>query len=439
MKRIIIGVMVLALALSGCATGGSEGNGNQGAVDNGGDQGEETVELTFWRYSYLTEDEAMQKLIDDFEAENPNIKIKFELYPNDQYETKIRTALSGQSAPDIMAIDAPTIASYADSGAIIPLDEYMNDPEYQKDDIFAPVLEAMTYDEKIWAAPNNDASVAMFYNIKMFEEAGIDVPSQNPDEAWTWDQVLEAAKKLNDPDSGVYGWSPTPWGFAGHEGTPFAQQPFLWQAGAEILNDENTTASGYLDSEEAKKAVEFFQSLYNEHNVSPKELPEDAFPNEKVAIHADMPNAFSYFAENYPDFKLGEDYGVAPLWKDEKQVTPNGSWNMAITSQSEHPDEAWEFIKYVTGVEGSKVWYELTNNVPARQTTVDAFEELNEYPLNIFVQQSANYAKPRPVTPDYPVISESIRLMFEAVALGNATVDDAVAEAVEKINAAVEK
>jgi len=441
MRKKLLLLLLCALLLStaglaACSSSKSssqDGGASSSAPSASAGGGEEPVEITFWRHDYGPEADSINKMIATFEKQYPHIKVKMELIPNDQYETKIRTALAGGNPPDIMALDGPTLASYAHQGAVIPLDEYMN-RDGNKDDIAKPVLESLTYNGKIYAAPHNDSSLAMFYNKKMFEAKGIPLPSKNPDEAWTWEQVLDAARKLNDPDNGVYGWNPTPWGFAGHEGAPYSEMTFLWQAGAEILSPDGTTAKGYLDSPEAKKALEFWKSLYNTEKVAPKELPQDAFPNGKVAIHIDGPWAFSYLETNFPNFKLGEDYDVAPLWKDVKQVTPNGSWNMAITAQSKHPDEAWLFVNWVTGIEGAKQWYQDTKNLPARLSTAEAFPELQQYPMNIFVEQSAKYAKPRPVTPAYPAISEAIRLLFEEVGLGNVDVDEALARAVKKID-----
>jgi ABC-type glycerol-3-phosphate transport system substrate-binding protein len=292
----------------------------------------------------------------------------------------------------------------------------------------------MTYEGKVYASPLNDASLAMFYNKKMFAAKGIKEPSQNPDEAWTWEQVLDAAKKLNDPGNGIYGWNPSPWGFAAHEGVPFADMTYLWQAGAEILSPDGSTATGYLDSPATKKALTFFSSLYNKEKVSPKELPADGFANGKVAIDVNGPWNLAYLSTTFPNFKLGEDYGVAPLWKGDKQVTPNGSWNLAITAKSKHPNEAWLFINWITGIEGSKTWYKDTKNLPARATTAQAFPELSQYPMNIFVAQSAKFAHPRPVVPSYPTVSLAIRTMFENVVIVNKDIDASIAEAVKKIN-----
>ena len=414
---LLVAVVLALSVLAGCSGGGGSGG---------------KVTITYWRHDNEAEVKALNQLIASFEKEHTNIKVKMEVIPYDDYETKIRTALAGGKAPDIMGIDGPFVASYAHQEAIIPLDTYFA-ANGDLDDITAPVRESLTYNGKIWAAPLNDASVAMFYNKKLFADNNIPLPSENPDEAWTWEQVLEAAKKINNPEKNIYGWEPA-WGVGGGEGSAFVKMSLLWQAGAEVLSEDGKTANGYLNSPETKRALEFFSGLYNDSKVAPKELPPEAFESGKLGIMMNGPWHLPYLENSFPDFK---DWAVAPLWKDKKQVTPMGSWNMGITKKSKHPDEAWEFVNWVTGKEGAKVWYEVTKNLPARLSVSEAFPELQQYPLNIWVKQSSTYAKPRPVSPAYPAISKAITELFEDVTLANRNVDEAMNAAVEKVDKAI--
>ncbi|WP_156158257.1 extracellular solute-binding protein [Gordoniibacillus kamchatkensis] len=245
-------------------------------------------------------------------------------------------------------------------------------------------------------------------------------------------------KKINKPEKGVYGIDPA-WGLGEGEGSTFVKLPFIWQAGGDVLSPDASTAKGYLDSPETKKALKFFSSLYNEYKVAAKELPPEAFETGKVGITVNGPWAIAGIASAHPEFKLGVDYDIAPLWKGEKQVTPNGSWNMAITKASKHPKEAWAFVNWVTGVEGAKVWYQETKNLPARISTAKAFPELNQYPMNIFVEQSSKFAKPRPVTPAYPAVTTAVSKLFADLGVANRNVDDAVADAMGNIEKALQK
>lgn len=440
---LLVIAMVIAI-LSACASGKSKDAGtsesavaSESASSDSGSSGGDKVEIVYWRHDFKPEVDALKKLIKTFEEANPNIKVKMQVIPYGDYETKIRTALAAGSPPDVMGLDGPTVAAYAFQDAVIPLDKYM-DADGNKDDIAPPVLESLTYKGNIWAAPLNDASIGMFYNKKLFEKHGIELPSKDPSQAWTWDQVLAAAKKINDPANKIYGIDPG-WGLGEGEGSTFVKLPFIWQAGGEVLSPDGTEVKGYLDSPETKKALTFFSSLYNEHKVAAKELPPEAFETGKLGMIVNGPWAISGFAASHPEFKLGENWDIAPLWKDAKQVTPNGSWNMAISKASKHPDEAWKFVNWVTGVEGAKVWYQETKNLPARLSTAEAFPELTQYPMNIFVEQSSKYAHPRPVTPAYPAVTAAISKMFAELGVANRNVDDSVAEAVATIDKALQK
>ncbi|MBD2870579.1 ABC transporter substrate-binding protein [Paenibacillus arenilitoris] len=432
--RAMTGLLLALTVLAGCSSGGG-GNAETGG-SSAGEGGSEKVTIKYWRHDNDVEVDTLKQLIASFQKEHPNITVKMEIIPYADYETKIRTALAGKGAPDVMGIDGPNVAAYAYQDAVIPLDDYFA-KDGDLDDIAKPVRDSLTYNDQIWAAPLNDASVAMFYNKKMFESKGVELPSKDPNEAWTWEQVLDAARKINDPGKGVYAIDPA-WGVGAGEGSAFVKMPFIWQAGGEILSPDGGTADGYLNSPESKRAIEFFNSLYTE-KLAAKELPPEAFETGKLGINVSGPWSIGGYAASHPNFKLGEDWDIAPLWKDAKQVTPNGSWNLAITKQSKHPDEAWLFLNWVTGKEGAKVWYEKTKNLPARLSVADAYPELKEYPMNIFVEQSSSFAHPRPVSPAYPTISKAITDLFEEVVLGGKNIDDSLGKAVETIDKAIEK
>src|SRR5690606_12604155 len=117
------------------------------------------------------------------------------------------TAVATGSPPDIMAIDAPSLASYAQADALLPLTEQYN-IDGNLEDIPTSTMEGYTYHNDIYLAPMTESSIAMFYNIKLFQDAGLELPSADPDEAWTWGQVLDAAIKINNPEKGVYGIDP---------------------------------------------------------------------------------------------------------------------------------------------------------------------------------------------------------------------------------------
>ena len=253
----------------------------------------------------------------------------------------------------------------------------------------------------------------------------------------TWDQVLDAAKKLTDPAKGNYGIDPAQ-GFGGGEGPAYFKTPILWQFGADVLSPDGSTAKGYLDSKEAINALSFYQSLYQKDKVSPLELPPDPFPTGKVAMFVDGIWDLTHFTKDFPNFKLGEDWDVAPLPKVKQQAMANGSWTFGITADTKYPKEARELINYMTGTEGAKIYADMTGGLPVRTSVIDQTPSMKEYPYSIFVGQLQKYSRPRPITPAYPAVSTAIRELFEDVGQGNRDVNAAAASAVKKIDDAIQ-
>jgi fructooligosaccharide transport system substrate-binding protein len=121
------------------------------------------------------------------------------------------------------------------------------------------------------------------------------------------------------------------------------------------------------------------------------------------------------------------------------QVAPNGGWALGISAKTNYPDEAWEFVEYITSYEASKKFVEITGDLPARYSVAKDFPELKEYPKNIFIQQGQNYSKNRPVTTAYPIISETIKELFEDVGIEGKDVNTSAKDAVEKINTGIKE
>jgi fructooligosaccharide transport system substrate-binding protein len=428
---ILLGILVYALSYFDTFSGAPKDKDKKPNASG-------KIQLTFWRNSgNVAENKAFNELVSSFEKVNPNIKVNMKSILYSDYEIRLRTELAAGNPPDILTIDSPTLALYAHTGSLLSIDPYMR-KEGEIDDIPDSTLHGLSYKGQIYLAPIVESSIALYYNKRLLKEAGVPLPPEDPNNPLTWDEVLEIAKKVNNPAKGVIGIDPAQ-GFNDGESPAYFKTPLLWQFGATILNPDETTASGYLDSKEALDALQFYQDLYHKYGVASFEIPAGAFETGKLAMTVLGSWTLADLEKNHPDFKLGEDFGVTPLPKAKFQFVPNGGWALGITSKSKHPKEAWEFIKYVTGYEGMKKYVTITGDVPARYSVAKDFPELNEYPKNIFLQQTQKFSKNRPVTPAYPVVSDAIRRLFEDVGIGGKDVKSAAKEAVEKINTGLEE
>ena len=396
------------------------------------------VELTFWRnVGNDSFNFAYEQIIADFEASHPHIKINMVAqYWGHEYELRLRTEIAAGSPPDIMTIDSPNLGLYANTGSLLSLDTYMRE-EGNIEDILEATLEGLVYEDEIYLSPIIESSIGLFYNVHLFEEAGIPLPSGKPNEPMSWEEVLEIAQKINDPEDGIYGIDPAQ-GFSTGEGPAYFKIPILWQFGGEVLSPDGETAEGYLNSEESLGALQFYQDLYFEHEVATMQLPPLALETDKLAMTILGSWELTYL-EKIMGLTLGEDFGVAPLPVGTDRVVPSGGWAVGISSRTNYPEEAWEFVKYLTGYEGTKKFVEITGEIPARYSVAEDIPDLNEYPKNIFIQQVQEHSRIRPVTPAYSVISLSIKELFEDVGIKGRNVREAADDAVDKINRALEE
>ncbi|MBD8068724.1 ABC transporter substrate-binding protein [Bacillus sp. PS06] len=430
-KLFLMIFFIITSLLMGCTF--RDEPSNQVTDDEDGKQDHPIIELSFWRnLGNEAENKAFIAIIEAFEEKNPHIKINMSLIPFGDYEIRLRTEVAAGNTPDIMAIDSPNLATYANANAIRSIDAWM-EAEGNLEDIPMTILNGLIYNDEIYLAPIADSSIAMFYNKNLFKEKGIPFPSENPNSPWTWDEVLEAAKQLTDLEKGVYGIDPAQ-GFPVGEAPAYFKLPLMWQFGAEIISEDGRTTDGYLNSPKSLKALQFYQDLYHKHKVAAFELPPNPFATEKVAISIEGSWALEHLQNNFPDFTLGEDFGIAPLPIAEKQVAANGGWALGISTNTEYPEEAWEFVKFATSYEGIKIYVEKTGDIPARYSVVKEFPKFNQYPHNIFLIQSQKYSKNRPVTPIYPTVSATIRELFLEVGVSNENVLDAANRAVRKID-----
>ena len=175
-KKITMLSMSLLLLTSavGCGTGSS---GDAKSANASGD-GSKQVTLKLW-HVWAADSESNRKpflkVLDDFQKENPNIKLDIDETEAKAYDTKIKTAAAGDELPDVFYSQAGgSIKGYVDAGKILPIDDYLNDGT--KDRLLSGVLSNMTFDGKVYGLPYTQATEVFFVNKEMFDQNGINIP-----------------------------------------------------------------------------------------------------------------------------------------------------------------------------------------------------------------------------------------------------------------------
>jgi multiple sugar transport system substrate-binding protein len=200
---------------------------------------EEPVTIEWWTVaSEEYSEEAQAGLVEQFEAEHPNIKVNMTILPASGFSEKMTTALgAGEGAPDV--------AFYWNNNWWPEAMELT--PFIEADEDFDPSMYFPGYWEtravwgdKVIGLPLGVGANFVMYNKDIFDEVGLAYPESD----WTTDEAIEMAKQLYDPDQGRWGWD-RPRG-------PF--RAIFFNYGARPYDDESTTVDGYLNSEETLAA-----------------------------------------------------------------------------------------------------------------------------------------------------------------------------------------
>lgn len=373
MKKSVIGVMsvaALGLFLTAC---GNNAKSNDGKSDE-----KETITYALWDKSQAPVYEEIAK---NFEKDNPDISVKFEITPWGQYWTKLETAITGKNAPDVFWMNIPRVIDYVDNGILEPLD----DVEFDKDKIPEQYLEAYSSDDKLYGVPKDFDTNGLWYNKKIFDDAGI----AYPDETWTWEKWQEVALALTDKEKGIYGMAvPATWQ-GGYYDT-------MYQNGGSPFTEDGKK-SNFTD-EASIEGVEFWYSFVKDGSGTPIELitntnQMELMLSEKVAMAVDGSYQTPvFFEEEYGK----ENIDVAPLPQGKVRATTSNGLANVVSADSKHKEAAKKWIAYLTTEGSMKHVAESGTVIPVYEGSQDAW--VNAYPdknLQVFVD-AVEYAVPLP-------------------------------------------
>ncbi len=378
--------------------------------------------------------DSVKKVIAAFEAKNPDIKVQLDTYPFRQLFETIEVRMKAQDADvDLISVDVPLVASYTVRGYLAPLDEYFLKDEIENTWV-KPSWQAGMYRGHFMAAPQNSSSQFLYINRKLFRDGGVTPPKAlepektvdynevstiAKDDRWTWDQVVDAAKKLTKSADG----RTSIWGFEFDQVSRLYQLQCLGESlGQPMLSPDGLKAEGYLNSDAWVKAAQWYSDLFNQWKVSPKNVsPAESpslFASGKVALFAGGEWNALRFKE------AGVDFAVAPFpyFSGGRPVTGTGSWHVGIAKASQHKAEAAKFVKFLTEDEqGSKIWFDSQGQLPATQVLLTAIENAEKYrsfPVSAYllgVYEARNTAVFRPVTPGYLQLEDIFFSTFEDI------------------------
>lgn len=353
-KKLLAAMLCVAMAatsLVGCGGSGDSGKDTDTAKSSEKGSDEEKVELTIWETSRNKDDwyTSMEK---EFLEEHPNITLNKVVKEGDPGNEFYQAVASG-TAPDLVNCSFTMMDSYITSGILEPLNQYTDEWD-EWGNFTKEYVDMFTKDGKVYGVPNQVAPMLFGYNKALFEEAGIKEPPK------TWDEAVEVAKKINDPDNQVAGYATL-----AAEWTEWFFQYYVWQAGGDLTKEnEDGTAELTFTDPAVIKAAEYYQKLKSE-GVLQSDLTlkfSDLVTNFGLGKIGMMPFAGDWVSEAITKGIDPDDIGLClpPAGPSGKQTTAIGGdcWVINAKADQAKKDAAWEYIKYYTGKDYRASYYE---------------------------------------------------------------------------------
>ncbi len=326
--------MSFALAISGCA----------GFGDLGNPPGVTTLTLASVNNPQMQD---MNRLLPEFNKLHPDIKVNIIFLEEGDLRNAItQDAATGGGQYDIMTVGMYEVPMWGENKWLVDLtDKAGQDPTYDLDDLFKPVREGISFEDRVYALPFYGESSFLMYRKDLFEQAGIEMPARP-----TWQQVADFARQMKSGDRagiclrGKPGW-----------GDLFASMTTVVNTFGGQWYNMNWEAQ--LTSPQWRTAVAFYlQTLADSGQADPAAFSFteclDLFSTDRAAMWYDATSAAGSVESSPVKGKVG--YVRAPIEK----TADSGwlwSWNLGINAESDNPDAAWEFVKWATSKEYLKL------------------------------------------------------------------------------------
>ncbi|MDS7593904.1 sugar ABC transporter substrate-binding protein [Agrobacterium tumefaciens] len=379
----------------------------------------EDVTLTLW--SLDRDIQPAPNLIKEFNAQNNGIKIEYRQIQFDDVVSEAMRAYSTGKAPDIIAIDNPNHAMFASRGAFLDLTDKIKESTVIKPENYFPgPLKSATWDGKYYGVPKATNTIALYYNKDLFKAAGLD-PEKAPQ---TWDELVETARKLNDPSKNIYGITFS--AKANEEGT-FQFLPWAQMGGASYKA---------INGEGAVRALTIWKQILDEKLTSPDTLTRSQWDSTATFNAGNAAMAISgpwEIDRMLADAKFEWGTALLPVPQEGAQrSSAMGDYNWAIFSKTKHPDEAFKALEFFASKDDTM--YKNFGQLPARADlpVPPTGNAVKDAALATFIEQ-LKYAQPRGPSPEWPKISKAIQDAIQAALTGQMEPKAALDQAAEKI------
>lgn len=402
MKKAVAVGLAAATVFSLCACGGSGDGSKSGSKDS--------LEVVIWDNN---QQKGLQQICDLF-TEETGIKVDVQVKEWDSYWTLLEAGASGGDMPDVFWMHSNNSQMYMKNNKLLKLDDYIEKSDkVDMSNYMSEITELYTYDGSYYAVPKDYDTIALWYNKKMFDDAGLSYP----DETWTWDDLYEAAKKLTKDDGSQYGFCMNT---SNDQDTYYNM---VYSMGGYIVNDDHTK-SGYDDANTIK-AMDYVGKLLKDCCPPATTMSETGtdvmFQSGTVA----MITQGSWMTAGFLDNEyLVENCDVAILPYDKTTGMRTSICNglgWAASADTKRPDDCWKLIEWLGSKEMQEKQAELGVTMSAYEGTSDKWVNFTDkFNLNAYLDITKESTVPgvtnelilRPYTYNSTVWSQAAQTFF---------------------------
>src|SRR3954466_403479 len=407
--------------IAACGSGDSDDAASSGPV---------TLEFAQWWGAELPAGD-FEKIISDFTAQNPNIKVKLLSAPYASTKQQLVTGAASKTLPDVVGLDGAWVNDFAKQGAITDMSKLMTDANYDPSQLASQVqIKGKTY-----MIPVVNFVYPLFTNQDLLTKAGVQtVPT-------TRTEFLDAAKKVSALGGNVKGWA-LPLDTAVPNGIQNDVMSWLWASGGHMLTEDGKPN---LTSPPVKSTVEYVKSLNDAGVVAPGSLTMkeqdkvEKFANGQVGMVIDSLAHINLIKKNSP--KL--NFTVAALPAEDgftgKRGIPYASWGIGVSDSTKHKAEAFKLVQYLMSQQVNAQLSTIANGFPGNKNAQPDFSKSDPMFKTAFTIYKQGYPANEFVgLPKSEDLMRSFDEQLQLVLTGKSSVDDALAKAQESWSSVIQ-
>ena len=361
------------------------------------------------------------------------IQVTYETVPGgwQDYTQKVVTAIAAGDPPDVINMSPLQKPDYLANGFLLNLSPFMDsDENFDASAWFEPTFSAWMDDAgDVYGFGHGLFTETVYYNKQIFEDAGIEPPSLEWDNSWTWEELADIARELtvgDDPATQQWGFY---WQFE-----PGWLFPIFKAFGGDIATEDRSVIT--LDSEGSVAALDFLNQLMWVDGAAPPPSVTsatsgaDLFMQGRLAMFLDGAWWIGGMRDGITDF----EWGVLPV-PSGPNGTFTGYWvdGWGIPVNADNPEAAWEFIKFMSGEDASNHYVDNGMfGIPGYRTVTEGrvdelFAPLSPDEIQVWLD-STDYGATPPYTRNWNEVWDMTNGVLERLTLGELTAEEAGAE-----------